>query len=109
MRKCCWLPLLSLALAVQPDYLRAQLNAAAERTILGTVVAINAERSLITLRPSNLFGLLRINLNTYRVTQPIILNGLHAGDRVTGVFSSSDRVLHRLRRLRNYQVFDERK
>ena len=109
MRKCCWLPLLYLALAVQPDYLRAQLNTGAKRTVFGTVVAVNGERSLITLRPSNLFGLLRINLNTYRVTQPILLNGLHSGDRVTGVFSSSDGMLHRLRRLRNCQVFDERK
>ena len=109
MRKSCWLPLCCLALAVQPDTLRAQLNTVPERTIFGTVVAINAERSLITVRPSNLFGLLRINLNSYRVKQPILLNGLHAGDRVTGIFSSSDGMLHRLRRLRNCQVFDERK
>jgi len=109
MRKCCLLPLLSLALAVQPDDLRAQLNAGAERTIFGTVVAVNTERSLISLRPTNLFGFLRINLTTYRVKQPVLLNGLHSGDRVAGVFSSYDGMLHRLRRLRNCQVFEERK
>ena len=109
MRKCCWLPLLSLTLAVQPDYLCAQLNAGTERTIFGTVVAVNAERSLISVRPSNLFGLPRINLNTYRVKQPILLNGLRSGDRVTGVFSNSDGMLHRLRRIRNCQVSDDRK
>lgn len=109
MRKWRWLPLLCLALAIRPDHLRGELNAGAERNIFGTVVAVNAERSLITLRPSNLFGLLRINLSSYRVKQPILLNGLHSGDRVSGVFSSSDGMLHRLRRLRNCQVFDERK
>ena len=84
---------------------QAEENASAQRLICGTVVAVNAQRSLITLRPSNLFGRLGMNLTSYRVKRPIVLNGLHSGDRVTAVLSDSDGMLHRLRRFRNAQLF----
>jgi hypothetical protein len=112
MRRCCWLPLLFVALAITPSPLRAQVNVGpvnAERLVMGTVVAVNAERALITVRPSNLLGRFLINLNNYRVKQPMVLNGLHSGDRIVAVYWSSDGMLHRLRRLRNYQVFQEQR
>ena len=106
MRKCCWLPLvLAIALASLPGQVCAQSAPGTERLIFGTVVAIDFERSLITLRPSNLFGRLQLNLRSYRVKQPILIDGLHSGDRVKAVLSNSDGMLHRLRRLRNCQLY----
>lgn len=112
MRECYWLSLLALALGIQSGILRAQergpANEDRDRVVRGTVVAVNVGSDAITVRPSNLFGRLLINIRSYRVKQPMSLNGLHSGDRVIAVYSRSDGMLHRLRRLRNYQVFDDR-
>jgi hypothetical protein len=78
------------------------------RVVQGTVMAVNSEMSAITLRQSNLLGLLRITFKSYRVKQPMSLSGLRSGDRVTAVLSNSDGMLHRLRRVRNRQVFEDR-
>lgn len=93
------------------DKLLAQQRLAAtpyaERLVIGTVIAINADRCLITIRQSNLFGRLRLGVESYTVTQGAILAGYRPGDRVKGVLSSADGKLHRLRHIEN-RPFGER-
>jgi hypothetical protein len=67
------------------------------RVIVGTVIAVQPPR--VTVRLPNLLGYLRVRVRTYKVRQPASLNGLRPGDRITGVVSQSDGLLHRVRRI----------
>jgi hypothetical protein len=96
---------------MQPIHLQAQERHAPpggdrERVVQGIVVAVNSELSAITIRQPNLLGRLRISFKSYEVKQPTSLNGLRSGDRITAVISNSDGMLHRLRRIRDCQVFE---
>ena len=67
------------------------------RVIVGTVVAVQSPR--VTVRLPNLLGYIRVRVRTYKVQQPALLNGLKPGDRIRGVLSESDGLLHRVRRI----------
>jgi hypothetical protein len=67
------------------------------RVIVGTVVEVQPPR--VTVRLPNLLGYLRVRVRTYKVRQPAALNGLKPGDRITGVLSDRDGLLHRVRRI----------
>jgi hypothetical protein len=72
-----------------------------EYLVVGTVVWAHAGASSIAIRGPGLLGYLRIRERAYRVKQPSALLGLRPGDAVTAVFSRSDGLLHRLRRVRS--------
>jgi hypothetical protein len=76
-----------------------------EYLVLGTVVAVKADRSMITIRESDLLGHLRIRFKSYQVKQPFLLYGLRPGDKISAVFSANDSMLHRLRRVQSYRAF----
>jgi hypothetical protein len=85
---------------------QAHLPAAAfqEHLVIGTVVAVNSERCLITIRQSNLLGYLRFNLRSYAVIHGSVLAGFRPGDRIRASFSTSDGKLHRLHHIENRAV-----
>jgi hypothetical protein len=107
MMKFGLLPILALSAMLQaaPAPPQESADGFRERLVVGTVVAINAELSLITIRESDLFSRLRIRYKAYRVKQPFLLYGLRRGDRVTAVFADRDNLLHRLRRYESYRAF----
>ena len=107
MMKFCLLPILAISVVMQATGARPQPSADgfAERLVLGTVVAVQPEHSLITIRESDLLGHLRIRFKCYQVKQPFLLYGLRRGDRISAVFSTRDSMLHRLRRVQNYPAF----
>ena len=72
-----------------------------EYLVVGTVVSAHAGGSSIAIRGPGLLGHLRMRVRSYRVKQPSVLLGLRPGDAVTAVFSRSDGMLHRLRRVRS--------
>ena len=74
------------------------------RLVIGTVVAVNADQCLITIRQSNLVGYFRINLRSYAVVQASALAGFRPGDRIRASFSTSDGKLHRLHHVENRPV-----
>jgi hypothetical protein len=76
-------------------------TAPSEYLVIGTVVWAHAGASSIAIRGSGLLGYLRIRVRSYQVKQPSSLLGLRPGDAVTAVFSRSDGMLHRLRRVRS--------
>jgi hypothetical protein len=76
-----------------------------ERLVVGTVVAVQPERALLTIRESDLLGRLRIRFKCYQVKQPFLLYGLRQGDKITATFSTKDSMLHRVRRLQSYRAF----
>lgn len=88
------LVLISLAAAPAGD-LRAQLLSG--RVIVGTVVSVQS--SSVTVRLPNLLGYLRVRVSTYRVRRPGSLIGLRPGDKISGVLSRADGMLHRVRRI----------
>jgi hypothetical protein len=90
-----------LAAPVRPE----EVSGYEERLVLGTVVTVKAERSLITIRESDLLGHLRIRFKCYQVKHPFLLYGLRRGDKISAVFSAKDSMLHRLRRVQNYRSF----
>jgi hypothetical protein len=73
-----------------------------ERFVVGTVIGVNPELALVTIRGPDLLGRLRIRFKSYKVKQPFVLYGLEPGDRITAVFSSRDNMLHRLRRIQKF-------
>ena len=97
MMKLCLLPILALSVTMQASPAEPQASTDNFRGAfgLGTVVAVQAERSLLTLRESDLWGHLRIRFKSYQVKQPFLLYGLHPGDKITAVFSTKDSMLHR--------------
>lgn len=105
MRSCSSLMLLLLALsavvhpvgALQIDARETVLE---EYLVVGTVVWANAGSSSVAVRGSNLLGYLRFRVRSYRVKQPSDLVDLRPGDTITAVFSRSDGMLHRVRRVR---------
>jgi hypothetical protein len=107
MMKCGLLPMLVLSAALQAAHVHPDDPSFGyeERLVVGTVIAVKADVSLITIREHDLWGHLRIRFKCYQVKQPFLLNGLHAGDKITAVFSSKDSMLHRLRRVQSYPAF----
>jgi len=107
MTKSCLLPLLALSVTVQAAPVPRQESADSflERLVLGTVVAVQPDRSLITIRESDLLGRLRIRFKSYMVKQPLLPYGLRQGDKITAVFSTKDSLLHRVRRVQSYRAF----
>jgi hypothetical protein len=107
MRKFRLLSILALSVTLQAARVRPEEPASgyAEYLVLGTVVAVKAERSLITIRESDLLGHLRIRFKSYQVKQPFLLYGLRPGDKISAVFSAKDSMLHRLRRVQSYRAF----
>jgi len=83
--------------ALQTDSHETELK---EYLVVGTVVWAQAGSSSIAIRGSSLLGYLRVRVRVYRVKQPSSLPDLRPGDAVTAVFSRSDGMLHRLRRVR---------
>ena len=106
MTKCCLLPVLVLSVTLQAAPARHQESADGfgERLVVGTVVAVQPDRSLLTIRESDLWGHLRIRSNSYQVKQPFLLYGLRQGDRISAVFSTKDGMLYRVRRVRSYRA-----
>jgi hypothetical protein len=72
-------------------------DAIAGRVVTGTVVSIRSPS--VTVRLPNMLGYLRVRIRTYKVRQPASLVGLRPGDRISGVLSRSDGMLHRVRRI----------
>ena len=107
MTKSCLLPVLVLSVRLQaaPATLPVSPDGFTERLVLGTVVAVQPERSLITIRESDLLGRLRIRFKCYQVKQSFLLYGLRQGDKISAVFSTNDGMLHRVRRVQNYRAF----
>jgi hypothetical protein len=107
MTKFCLLPILALSVTLEgaPARHREMTDGFEERLVVGTVVAVQPERSLLTIRESDLLGRLRIHFQCYQVKQPFLLYGLRQGDRITAVFSTKDSMLHRVRRLQSYRAF----
>jgi hypothetical protein len=68
-----------------------------DRVVVGTVVSVHP--ASVTVRVPNLLGYLRIRIRTYKVRQPNSLIGLRPGDRISGVLSQTDGMLHRVRRI----------
>jgi hypothetical protein len=87
--------LIGVLMAASADPMPA--NAIAGRVVTGTVVSVQS--SSVTIRLPNMLGYLRVRVRTYKVCQPASLLGLRPGDRISGVFSRSDGMLHRVRRL----------
>ena len=73
MSKCCLLPVLVLSVTLQAAPARHQESADGfgERLVVGTVVAVQPDRSLLTIRESDLWGHLRIRFKCYQVKQPL--------------------------------------
>lgn len=67
------------------------------RVVTGIVVSIRSPS--VTVRLPNMLGYLRVRIRTYKVRQPASLVGLRPGDRISGVLSRSDGMLHRVRRV----------
>ena len=65
--------------------------------VIGTIVSIQSPS--ITVRLPNMLGYLRVRVRTYRVRQAASLAGLRPGDRISGVLSRNDGMLHRVRRI----------
>ena len=107
MTKFCLLPILALSVTLQaaPSRPQESPDGFGERLVLGTVVAVQPERSLLTIRESDLWGHLRIRFKCYQVKQPFLLYGLRQGDKISAVFSTKDSMLHRVRRVQNYRAF----
>ena len=107
MTRLCLLPLLaiSVTLGATPATLQETPDGFGERLVLGTVVAVQPERSLVTIRESDLWGHLRIRFKCYQVKQSFVLYGLRQGDKISAVFSTKDSMLHRVRRVQNYRAF----
>jgi hypothetical protein len=107
MRKFCLLPILVLSASLQAARVQPEESAGSyeERLVLGTVVAVKTERSLITIREPDLLGHLRIRFKCYQVKQPFLLYGFRPGDKITAVFSAKDNMLHRLRHVQSYRSF----
>ena len=72
-------------------------EAIAGRVVTGTVVSVRSPS--VTIRLPNMLGYLRMRIRTYKVRQPTSLVGLRPGDRISGVLSRSDGMLHRVRRI----------
>ena len=79
-------------------------NTIQEYLVVGTVIWVHPESSLITIRHPNLLGHLGVRVKSYRVRQPSSLLALQSGDRIMAAFSRKDGMLHRLRRLETPQV-----
>ena len=107
MTKFCLLSLLEFSLALHAAPARQQelADSSLERLVLGTVVAIRPELSLITIRESDLLGRVRVRFKSYQVKQTLLLYRLRPGDKITAAFSSQDGMLHRVRRIRSYRAF----
>ena len=73
-----------------------------DRFVRGTVVAVETENSLITIRESNLLGHLRVLFRSYQVRSSSLIDGLQVGDKITAIFSKRDNMLHRVRRIQRY-------
>jgi hypothetical protein len=106
MTKCGLLTVLVLSVTLQAAPARHQESADGfvERLVLGTVVAVRPDRSLLTIRESDLCGHLRIRFKCYQVKQTFMLYGLCQGDKISGVFSTKDNMLHRVRRVQSYRA-----
>lgn len=107
MTKFGLLPILVLSAALQAAHIQPveSTNGYEERLVIGTVVAVKAERSLITIREPDLLGNLRIRFKCYQVKQPFLLYEFRSGDKITAVFSAKDNMLHRLRHVQSYRSF----
>ena len=107
MTKCCLLPVLVLSVTLQaaPAWPQESADGFRDRLVLGTVVAVQPDRSLLTIRESDLWGHLRIRFKCYQVKQPFLLYGLRQGDKISAVFSTKDSMLYRVRRVQNYRAF----
>jgi hypothetical protein len=107
MTKVCLLPILALSVSLQAARMHSleSSDGYRERFVSGTVVAVKPELSLITIREPDLLGHLRLRFKSYHVRQSSVLDHLQAGDKIRGVFSSRDSMLHRVRRVQNSQVF----
>jgi hypothetical protein len=68
-----------------------------DHAITGIVVSIHSRS--ITIRVPGLAGYLRVRVHTYRARKPSSLLGLQPGDKISGVFSRTDGMLHRIRRI----------
>jgi hypothetical protein len=75
----------------------AQEQPIAGRVVVGAIVSIQSPS--VTVRLPNMLGYLRVRVRTYRVRQPASLIGLKPGDRISGVLSIKDGMLHRVRRI----------
>jgi Cu/Ag efflux protein CusF len=75
----------------------AQDEPIAGRVVVGAIVSIQSPS--VTVRLPNMLGYLRVRVRTYRVRQPASLVGLKPGDRISGVLSRKDGMLHRVRRI----------
>ena len=106
MTKFCVLPMLALSVTLQAAPVRQQelADGFMERLVLGTVVAVQPEQSLLTIRESDLLGHLRIRFKCYQVKQSLLLYGIRRGDKISAVFSTKDGMLHRVRRVQNYRA-----
>jgi hypothetical protein len=107
MKKFCLLPILALSVTMEAAPARFQETPGGfgERLVLGTVVAVQPDRSLLTIRESDLLGHLQIRFKCYQVKQPFLLYGLRQGGKISAVFSTRDSMLHRVRRVQNYRAF----
>ena len=47
--------------------------------VVGTVIGVNPELALVTIRGPDLLGRLRIRFKSYKVKQPFVLYGLEPG------------------------------
>lgn len=105
MGKFCLLPILILSVSLRAAhvYPKESPGSYEERLVLGTVVSVKVERSLITIREPDLLGDLRIRFKCYQVKQPFLLYGFRSGDKITAVFSAKDNMLHRLRHVQSYR------
>lgn len=84
-----------LLIAFPPGRLRA--IEIPDPAITGIVVSIHSPS--ITIRRPGLAGYLGVRVHTYKVRQPSSLFRLQPGDRISAVFSRTDGMLHRIRRI----------
>lgn len=102
--RCLWLAPAFLMLA--PPAVRANRHPIPvsdsrprEYVVVGVVISADAGSSSIVIRGASLMGRLRIQVGSFRVKQPSSLEDLKPGDMITSVYSRSDGMLHRVRRV----------
>ena len=86
---------LSVLIAVSAGVTRGEPTVG--HVVIGTIVSIQSPS--VTIRLPNMLGHLRMRVRTYKLRQPASLVGLQPGDRISGVLSTSDGMLHRVRRI----------
>ncbi len=94
-----WLAVLVIGVSIELWPAHAAGIESPEYLVVGTVVWTNPGTSAISIRGTGLIGPLRLKVKSFRVKERGALIQLHPGDRITAVYSESDGMLHRLRRI----------